>query len=313
MRNLKEEIQQAKEHFRTLDAGYAEELKRSLAQSSVGQQRRLKDGKAWEALLKKSGIDLTPFGDHDLADAKHAQETLADVQNRLKVVPPSVLSNAQDELNLDAVRNASAAWAFDPPPQKWFSFIPIDRSAMGDCGARPLTDQVLPRAAATGSGTGWSDSHSDTASCGLWFYIPGDYITSSTTALNTLTVWPYVDMHGFYWVRANDGYFTSKEAHIKFTIRTRVYQYSLGNSWWSEWVVRDRSDGNIDEEGRIDFTGYANSAKGFGHVLGREPVHVQVIAEAYCHVEGSGSHALVDFQTGSGNGVRVPRIVVKVP
>jgi hypothetical protein len=311
MRDLRVEIQRAKEHFRALDAAYAEELKRSLAEFSVGQQRRLKDGKAWEALLKKSGLDLTPFNAHELADAKRAQATLADVQNRLKVVPPDVSSHAQDELNLDALRNASLKW-LDPPPQKWFSFIPTDRSASGDCGARPLTDQVLPRAAATGSGSGWDDSHSDTASCGLWFYIPGDLITSSTTSLGTLTVWPYVDMHGYFWVRANDGTFTSKEAHIKFTIRTRVYQYSLSNSWWSEWVVRDRSSDNIDEEGRIDFTNYANSAKGFGHVLGGEPVYVQVIAEAYCYAQGDGSHALVDFQTGD-NGVRVPWIVVNVP
>jgi hypothetical protein len=312
MRNLREEIQRAKEHFRALDAAYAKELKHLSAQAGVGQQRRLKDGKAWEALLKKSGLDLTAFSDHELADAKRAKETLADVQKRLQVVPAGVLSSAQDEVNLDTLINATLAWPVDPPQQKWFSFIPTDRSADGNCGGQPLTDQVLPKAEATGSGSGWDDSHSDTASCGLWFYIPGDYITSSTTALNTLTVWPYVDMHGFYWVRANDGSFTSKEAHVKFTIRTRVYQYSLSNSWWSEWVVRDRSNDNIDEEGRIDFTNYANAAKGFGHVLGSEPVYVQVIAEAYCYAQGSGSHALVDFQTGD-NGVRVPRIVVQVP
>jgi len=112
---------------------------------------------------------------------------------------------------------------------------------------------------------------------------------------------------------ANDGYFTSKEAEITLKMHMRLHRYNDQYAPWFTWVVRSRGNGNIDEDGRVDYSGYHTESKGVLQVLAGEAVWVQVIAELHSHVEGSGSHALLDFQAGEGNAIRVPRIVLYVP
>jgi len=309
MGNLKEELQLARSYFRKLDAEYIEEQKQAQATRDIGRQRRLKDGHNWEELLSTSGIDLAKIREYEKADVQRAEEIRRDVVERLSPVPPSILSRAQDAIKV----NRFAGFApWNPPFSSnwWFSLEWVDRSVIGDCGSAGGGSTIFPRAETAGSGLGWADAHDDTAQCGLWFALPA--LPGTSISRLAITVWPYLDMHGYYWVRANDGLFTSKRAEAKFTIYTRISQYTLDNSFWSSWVVRDRNSDNIDEEGRIDFTNYANNAKGHAVVSGGEPVQIQVIAEAYCYSQGSGSHALVDFQTGGGSGVGIPFIVAQV-
>ena len=311
VRNLKEELQLAREYFRKLDTKYIEEQKQAQAARDIGQQRRLKDGHNWEQLLSTSGFDLAKIREYEQADIQRAKEIRGDVINRLSPVPPTILSHAQDAINV----NSLAGFAQWNPPNTstwWFSLQWVDRSAIGDCGSPGGGSTVFPRAETVGSGLGWSDSHDERAQCGLWFFLPAAALPGNVVSRFAITVWPYLDMHGYHWVRANDGLFTSKQAEAKFTIYTRISQYTLDNSFWSSWVVYDRNSDNVDEEGRIDFTEYANNAKGHAVVLGGEQVQIQIIAEAYCYSQGSGSHALMDFQTGSGNGVGIPFIVVQV-
>jgi hypothetical protein len=86
------------------------------------------------------------------------------------------------------------------------------------------------------------------------------------------------------------------------------YQYAP----WFTWVVRERGNGNINEDSRVDYTGYHNDSKGVLQVLAGEAIWVQVIAELNAHAEGSGSYAHLDFQTGD-NAIRIPSVVIYVP
>ena len=326
MRDLREELEKARNEIRKLDAEFIEELKKDSVLSKEGMRRRVEDGKAWEELLKSMPVDLSKLLDHDKADAKRAGAILKELQPRLKSVPKEVLLRTQEHLALDEILNAELVADADGP--KWYSlnqaysgegtvdfYQSTDSGGVveGSCGTFTLGfgygNEVNPRSYAVGSGSGWQDFNGATTQCWFWFLIPSTYIRRP----GTLYVWPYFDLHGYYWVRANDGYFSSKEAEIRLRMHTRLHRYNYQYAPWFTWVVRDRGNDNIDEEGRVDYSGYHNDSKGVLQVLAGESVWVQVIAELHSYAEGSGSHALLDFQAGEGNAIRIPRVAVYVP
>jgi hypothetical protein len=328
MRDIKEELEKARNEIRRLDAEFTERVKKEFALSKEGLRRRAEDGKGWEELLKSMPVDLSKLQEHEKADAKKAAAILKELEPRLRIVPKEALLQTQERLRLDDLLNAEVA-AYDGGPT-WHSlnqaydgngtvdfYQSTDSGGVvqGSCGdivlgsGYPPIYGMYPRAYAQGSGSGWQDFNEVSTKCWLWFYIPGAYVTRP----GTLYVWPYFDVHGYYRVRANDGFWTSKEAEIKLTMSTVLYRYNFQYASWFSWVVRDRGNDNIDEEGRVDYSGYHNDAKGVLHVLTGEDVFVQVIAELKTYVEGSGSQALLDFQTGENNWIRIPRVVFYTP
>lgn len=328
MRNIREELEKARNEIRKLDAEFKEELKKDFALSKEATRRRGEDGKGWEELLKNMPVDLSKLQEHDKADAKKAETILRELEPRLKIAPKEALLQTQEHLRLDDLLNAELV-AYDDGPT-WFSinqaydgngtvdfYQSTDSGGVveGSCGdivlgaGYPPIYGMYPRAYAKGSGSGWQDSNGATTQCWLWFLIPNTYIRRP----GTLYAWPYFDIHGYYWVRSNDGFFTSKEAEIRLRMHTRLHRYNYQYAPWFTWVVRDRGNDNIDEEGRVDYSGYHNDSKGVLQVLAGEDVLVQVIAELHSYAEGSGSHALLDFQTGEDNTIRIPRIAVFAP
>jgi hypothetical protein len=67
---------------------------------------------------------------------------------------------------------------------------------------------------------------------------------------------------------------------------------------------------NGDEGGRIDHTRYAAGAS--RAILGGAQVQIEILVEAYCNAQGSGSRALMDFQSGD-NYFYVPWVLVDIP
>lgn len=65
---------------------------------------------------------------------------------------------------------------------------------------------------------------------------------------------------------------------------------------------------NIDESGRVDYTGYNSSATGTLLVAGDEPVLVQIVAELDSYVQGGGSIAILDFHE-EGNAIKIPNLM----
>jgi hypothetical protein len=322
MRDIREELEKARNEVQRLDTEFKEELKKDFALSKEGARRRQEDGKGWEELLKAMPVDLAKLLEHDKADAKRAEAIFKELQPRLKTVPKEVLIRTQEHLALDDLLNLELV---ADPVRRWYSlnqaydgdgavdyYQSTDSNGVveGSCGQKRLGGpaEVNPRSYAVGSGSGWQDYNSTVTQCWLWFQIPSSYIQRP----GTLYVWPYFDIHGWYYVRANDGYFSSKEAKITLKMHLRLHRYNYQYAPWFTWVVRERRNGNIDEDSRVDYTGYHNDSKGVLQVLAGEAIWVQVIAELRAHAEGSGSYAHLDFQTDD-NAIRIPRIVVYVP
>jgi hypothetical protein len=323
MQSLKAELDEARNRIRKLDAEYIEELKNNVARLEAGRKRMLEDGKAWEDVLKTSSIDLTKFVEHDKADAQKAEQMAKEGENRLKIVPKEVLSRIQDQLRIDEALNSKMAYDPGDNRRRWFLWsIPYQTenhvslgetggAAVGDCGLsliNPNSSEIHPIADAKGAGAGFNDSNSAHTSCWFWYYLSGDLITTP----GTITVWPYFDIHGFYQVRANDGFFTSKEADVALTLTTRLHKYDYTADQVGTWVYLNKGKDNINEENRIDFTGYGNAAKATAHMLTGEPLLVQVIVNLKTNAKGGGSHARLDF-TGEGNTVRIQNILALVP
>lgn len=323
MRDLREELEKARNQIRKLDAEFTEETKKEFALLNEGMRRREEDGKGWEELLKSMPVDHSKLLEHDKADERRAEKVLKELEPRLKTTPKETVLQTQEHLKWDGLLNAELVAAADGPTrfsisQAYDGNGTVERfhstgsggTTEGSCGdivlgsGYPPVYGMYPRAYSKGSGSGWQDFNTVLVRCWLWFYIPSAYVARP----GTLYVWPYFDLHGYYWVRANDGYFSSKEASITLKMHMRLFRDDYQYAPWFTWVVLDRGNGNIDEDGRVDYTGWHTQSKGILHMLGEETVRVQVIAELRTHAEGSGSHALLDFQTGENNWIRIPRV-----
>jgi hypothetical protein len=326
MRNPYEELGWARNQIRKLDASYIEELKKEASLFAENKKRGTEDGKTWEELLKVMNVDISSLLKHNTADAKKAEETLKALQPQLITIPADVVQRIHDQIQVDELAGIKVDW--DQPLSHWLSYsLPYYRSSTvdyyqsggsngtveGDWGIvgplDPYSSTMTPKSNAIGAGTGWGDENDVHAKCWLYYYISGEKIARP----GTVYVWPYLDIHGSYYVRANDGMFTSKEAQAQVKITTRIFRPDYTYAEFFTWTVLDKGNDNINEAARVDFTGWNNAAKAQSQVTAGEPLTVQVIAELVNHAKGSGSHALLDFQTGDGNHIRIPNIAVWVP
>lgn len=317
-KSAREELDKARAEIKRLEAIYKEELDKEYAVLEEGTRRKTEDGKAWEELLQAVPIDVSAILEHNQADAEKAKRLLAELEPRLQKPSEDVMVKAQEKLLLN--ERVSAALAGEHSPAWYFfhhaywgdgSVFTHNEGGVTQGNYTPISwgtfNEMNPRAYAVGDGIGWSDDNYVYTKSWLWFYIPGSYITNP----GTVYVWPYFDVHGYYWVRANDGFWTSKEARIRLRMCTRLYQYFY--TPWHYWTVRDRGDDNIDENGRVDTSTYHINGRADLLVGAGDPVYVQVMAELFCDTEGSGSHALLNLQTGAGNYIRIPWIAAWVP
>ena len=113
--------------------------------------------------------------------------------------------------------------------------------------------------------------------CSLWFLIPRENIPQ----YGTLYVSPYFDVHGFFLDRANMTLGISKEAAITFRIQTWLHP-PAGSPTYAFWNVLSYDGHNLDESGRVDYTGYNQAAQGSLQVAPDETVLVQIVARAGC-------------------------------
>jgi hypothetical protein len=113
--------------------------------------------------------------------------------------------------------------------------------------------------------------------------------------------------NGFYIVRADDGFFTRKEAWIKLDGKIMVFQYYWQNA---EFTVLHESGSDINKSGRYD--GYFQASIDV-QLGGGDPVFVQLTQKFEALAGGSGSYAEVNFSDGSANAVRQPVLYVNGP
>ena len=316
MHNIQEELNEARTRIAELNAVFIKEQDRKFAQSEENIKRKVEDGESAQELLKSLNIDLSKITAYNDAEAKKAQKTLEQVKSKLKILPKDILSQAQDQMWIDEI--LAAGQDIDNPFVRRFfiynAIAGIERIyvnvgpgaspglAQGNCGdityGSGLSSQTTPWCLTTGSGTGCIGQIA--VVCSFWFLIPREYIPTQ----GTLRVTPYYDIHGFYWDRANMVFGTSKEAAVMLDMQTWLHPYA-GPATYRIWTALNYDGHNIDQSGRIDYTGYNSSTTATLQVAADEPVLVQVIVDVEGLAQGAGSMGLLNFN-GEGNAIKIP-------
>lgn len=114
----------------------------------------------------------------------------------------------------------------------------------------------------------------------------------------------YVPFNGFYIVRADDGFWDSKEAKVRIDLSAVGYQYNFKAS--SSTNVLDLSDDNINVNDRFD--GWRTMY--YAQLLGADQAYLRVTAALHVYARGGGSHAQLNFSDGNANFLGVPWIYV---
>ncbi|MDQ0095389.1 hypothetical protein [Paeniglutamicibacter psychrophenolicus] len=114
----------------------------------------------------------------------------------------------------------------------------------------------------------------------------------------------YVPFNGFYIVRADDGWFDSKEAKVNISLTARGYQYNYKPAGSAN--VLSVGNDNINVNDRFD--GWRTMY--YADLLGADQAYLLVSARLYVYARGGGSTAQLDFSTGNANYLGVPLVYV---
>jgi hypothetical protein len=115
----------------------------------------------------------------------------------------------------------------------------------------------------------------------------------------------HVPFHGYYLIHADDGFWDSKEAHVRIDISAQGYQYN----WKAQnsTNVFDLNSQNINDNDRFDGwrTAYYSDLLGGG-----DTAYLLVSTSFYVYARGGGSYAELNFSAGAANYIGLPYINV---
>jgi hypothetical protein len=165
-------------------------------------------------------------------------------------------------------------------------------------GYNPSNFDVQDWASGGGSGLFGTGAGSFTVYLDWWFTF-----TTDTSRFYSHNI--YVPFNGFYIVRADDGFWDSKEAHVRIDLSAQGYQYNWKPS--SSTNVLDIGSQNINVNDRFDGwrTMYYSDLLGGG-----DTAYLRVTSSFYVYARGGGSYAELNFSSGSANYIGVPWVYV---
>jgi len=114
----------------------------------------------------------------------------------------------------------------------------------------------------------------------------------------------YVPFHGFYILYADDGFWTSKEAHARIDLSAQGYQYNWKAN--DSTNVFDMDSQNINVNNRFD--GWRTMY--YSDLLGADRAYLRVSASYYVYARGGGSYAELNFASGNANYMGIPWVYV---
>jgi vacuolar-type H+-ATPase subunit H len=153
---------------------------------------------------------------------------------------------------------------------------------------------------ASGSGPGWfgTGAGSFTVYLDWWFVFKPDASRYYNYVVN-------VPFHGYYLIHADDGFWDSKEAHVRIDISAQGYQYNWKAK--NSTDVLDLDSQNINDNDRFDGwrTTYYSDLLGGG-----DSAYLLVSTSFYVYARGGGSYAELNFSAGAANYMGVPYLNV---
>jgi hypothetical protein len=108
---------------------------------------------------------------------------------------------------------------------------------------------------------------------------------------------------GYYIVKADDGFWTSKYARAYISVWVNVWQYN-----WKGWTnvgVLDVRDDNINVNNRFDTDRHTYYSALLG---GGDWAYVRNVVGLYVYARGGGSYAELNFATGAANYLMAPHV-----
>lgn len=253
--------------------------------------------------ISSAGIDVAKLDGVNAAIAADSKKELEEIEAKLN-------QQSQEAAYSDEIANGTALL-----PNDATMLTPAWVGAFSDNAADdPLTDAsdvgaqlVLPGGAcknyynwASGAGSGnfgtgvgkiqsWIDF-------GFWF---------KPTQSRFYSIRPLFRFRGYYIVRADDGFFTSKFARVTVSAWTNVHQYNWKG--WNHVDVLNKGDDNININKRFDDDRYTYNT----YLLGANDwAYIRCTIGLWAYARGSGSYAKNDFSTGNANYLCVPHVHV---
>lgn len=262
--------------------------------------------KAADALeqLKATGIDLGPYNSFHKKLAEERSQSLEVIRKKYAGDandPKKIEPEHFRELALNASLAPRDTLALPPSYAAVFSTKDAADKLSGGTGTEVYNYNIIDAWDwARGAGNGWfgsgAGSYQVWVEWGFWFR-PEINKFYSIVAHNTF--------RGFYIVRSDDGFWTSKYARAVVSVWTNVWQYNWKG--WNSVNVLDVGGDNIDTNQRFDTDRHTYSSALLG---GNDWAYIRVVAGLYVYARGDGSYAELNFATGAANYLAAPHVHV---
>lgn len=153
---------------------------------------------------------------------------------------------------------------------------------------------------ASGAGNGWFGSGAGSYNVFAYWWYP--FVPPENRSYGITSHGLY---RGFYIVRADDGFWTSKYARAVVNQWTNAYQYNWKG--WQSMNVMDVGNDNIDVNNRLD----TDRHQYYSTVLGEgDLAWILVSIGLYVYARGDGSYAETNFAAGAANYLMAPHVHV---
>jgi hypothetical protein len=164
-------------------------------------------------------------------------------------------------------------------------------------GYSPGNVDLWDDAEGSGSGLFGGEASSIDVLADWWFY----FTPNANRWYNYTIVAP---MHGFYICHADDGFWDSKEAHVRADLSAVGYQYNYKAT--STVNLFDYDGQNINLSNRFD----SNPVMYYSDLLGADNAYLRVTQSLYGYARGGGSNAELNFSDGAANYLAPPAVYV---
>jgi len=271
-----------------LEQGRATKYRELVKRFKAGEGQRKKASEAHEKkqleFMRSAGLKLNQIEQDQKEEARklksYLEQTRAPLISRPGMSVEDAKQTAQSIARLGGLGLAIPPSAgFYYPPDTSGEVLPVDPSRI------KIKDE------STGFGWGWGQAtaHRPVPPADVVFYfIPDQSARYSLTASFAF--------HGFYVLKADDGWLTSKDAHVTLDFSLDTFQFVDRGP--KPFPLIDLEGQNIDEFSNIDnvlsFSDTQDLRQG-------EPVVVTASITVSADASGSGSYAEINFADGDAN------------
>jgi hypothetical protein len=253
---------------------YWERVKRLKAQIEEQRKSREAHQKRQLEYMRSAGINLDEV-------EKEQEEDARKLKSYLEQKRPPLISRPKQTTHFAANLLGELV-----PPNAGF-YLPPDPGVVSPINP----SQIKIKSEQTGEGSGWLDGPGDVPRFAdvVFSFTPHQSASYTFTAC--------LAFHGFYVLRADDGFLTSKTADVHTRVWLKAFQF-VDRGWKSFPAVIYRGDDNINEFDNFDQILNFGDTQDFRE---GEPVVVTATIEVEARAIGSGSHAEVNFKDGEAN------------